>query len=232
MNKVGDWRGKLWAAAKDGPLAAPLAVSLCCGCRPLELAHGVSVELDGDGSIRLHTEGVKLKRGDPKKPRENSGQEWRSVWVAPDAPESRFLRGLAKRNGGSVVVRYDAPGDMPTVAAKWGIEVRKLAKEAFPKLASKVTVNPYVLRHAFSASLKAQVNHLESLTEAERASIISEALGHLSARTADRYGTQAQSRGKSKGPTVIRTSAPSAVRNVRAGNPRRHAARAGGPKTR
>jgi len=232
LNRQGDWRSKLWAAAKDTPLAAPLAVSILSGCRPLELCHGITVELEQDNSVRLHTEGVKLKRNASGNIAQSKGQEWRSVWVAPDSDQSRFLARLAKRNGGSIVVRFEhaAAVDLKAVAARWGHEVRGLAQAAFPKLGDK-SISPYALRHAFSAELKRQINAMEGMTEQERAEMRACALGHLSAMTPSRYGTSQQA-GKGKAATIVRVAAPNPVRNISKANPRRQAARSAGPRTR
>lgn len=198
-------RERFWETAKESPHAAVFAVALCCGARPIELARGVAVSILEDGSLRFLVDGAKVVRG--LTPRDQKGQEWRETIVAPDAPEARWLASYVRRQGGSAVVAFGS-GRWPTLdkAAKaFGDATRAAGRKAFPQM--KQPVSPYVFRHLYSAEVKRQ----GSLSQEE----LAQALGHLSGKTMQHYGSAVQASHKGRGPTVMSAWAPSPVRHIR-----------------
>ena len=186
-----------------------MAVVLCCGARPLQLARGVTVYYDtAEKAVYLHIEGVKRKEG--LVPRTQSGQGHQEVWVARDTPESQYLALLARRvgalNGNGYVIDLRLPSKTPEQCATyWKDRVHKFGRKAFGR-DFPLRLSPYVLRHAYSATLK-DLKRRGALSDEE----VAEALGHLSTRTPSGYARATQAKG-ARGPTVKKVSAPSPVR--------------------
>jgi integrase len=88
------------------------------------------------------------------------------------------------------------------VSVSLGKLVKRLGRIAFPRFARALT--PYAFRHALAAEMKAS----GVFTEAE----IAAALGHLSARTQQHYGSATSSRGlgaeRARQITAIRAADP------------------------
>jgi hypothetical protein len=214
LRRLGDWRGMLWAAAREEPWLDAYCAAVCSGCRPMELVGGIEVSLVDD-VLRLMISGVKLRDGD--RPRDQHGQSYRTVDVAIDARESRHLARLVQRNSGPVWIRYDGDDFLDVdnatcrkkTAEAWNREILKLGKRALGPIFSegRERLSPYVLRHAFSASMKAS-----GIVPSDQQSM---AMGHQSARTISGYGAPWQDRGSSgRGPTILGASAPVPVRNA------------------
>lgn len=140
-----------------------LAVMSISGCRPQELAYGITLSLNTDNSLHVHIYGAKTHEG-------LYGQAFRSFDVSNDSVEFKFLVDRLKNNEGQLIVTAE-PGAICD-------KVAYLSRKAMPQL--KEVATAYCYRHRFSASL-----HHAGL-EAES---IAKALGHCTDQSQQHYST-------------------------------------------
>lgn len=206
-----DWRDHLWRAAifQDRHInddqRGCIAVMMLTGCRPSEFAEELGVEIrtrhEEDApilSVRIH--GSKVDRPtDPDVPAK--GQEVRKLVLSCDTPEAKWLHDhVARQPDGAQRLKWTTPVQTRTgvplspterrrrVTVSIGKIVKRLGRIAFPRLNRALT--PYVFRHALAADLKASGFDEED---------IARALGHLSTRTQEHYGSVTSSRGLDAG---------------------------------
>lgn len=199
-----NWREQVVSRMKKWHQQA--LVSAVTGCRPIEIASGVELEIRG-GQMLAKIAGA--KRGPA------SGQEWRAmVWDLKDAPALvQELAALVKGAGGKKKVGYESH-DYPTASAAakaFSGAMRQASKRVFGE---SVSLTPYSMRHALASDLKAS-----DLSSAE----VSQALGHQSIDTKKTYGHHKQARG---GAVPKKVGAARAVRGEKSSPPVKKTAKA------
>lgn len=171
------WRDELFAVASDGYRDA-LAVSLCTGARPAEIAKGVEIRRHAEG-LQLTIKGAKVGA--------TRGQPTRVLLVRIDSAAARHLAGLA--DAGPAVVATNAKRFSDATAAA--------GRRAFPSLRARIT--PYTLRHVAASALKA--SGVDSVA-------LAEALGHRATRSQQAYGRACHGRREATGIIGVAASAP------------------------
>lgn len=154
------WRSAMVSHAQDGPYADPVRVLDMIGCRPEELAHGVTVKLNALGQLVIRVDhGAKVT--------DEAGQPWREI-TFPDADiPSEWGQRLAGQQ--SFQVKIDSKDGLRAY-------LRRLSKRLFPKMPR---VTAYVFRHAVATEMR-----IEGLATEELAAF----LGHSVAKTQKTYG--------------------------------------------
>lgn len=155
------------------------------------------------------------------------GQPWRDLTIVCCAPEALWLHRHVLTHGH---IESDSLVDCPTgtrptclhlslrdhTSGQWlhpversrravvafSKTITRIGKLAFPKLDRAVT--PYVFRHAFATDLRASGAH--------SAGAIAQALGHLSMRSMNAYGTRGTARPGARAQAVREVKAPVAPR--------------------
>lgn len=189
------------------------------GCRPSELASDLGVEVSAIGGDETPALAFRIRGAKTDRPADDSlparGQAIREITLRCASPEAHWLHGYLLGLGEAAIrLTWPPPERSATgvllppaerhrrVSVSIGKRVERLGKIAFPRLARALT--PYAFRHALAADMKA----CGTFTEAE----IAAALGHLSARTQQHYGSAASSRGLGAGRalqiTTIRAADP------------------------
>lgn len=169
LRKIDNWHEKLFNQVTHVHKNAA-AICYLTGARPSEIARGVTVHESGDTNnpmLTIQIKGTKLTA--------QTGQPERVLRIKVDSPEARYL--LGQFNGTHSLFITTKPSNLTAAVIKAG-------KKAFPSL--KVTVSPYVFRHAISAELKA------SAISEER---IAQTLGHQATKSQQSYGHSAQASG-------------------------------------
>jgi integrase len=180
-----DWRELL--AARMPTYRLPFLVAAVTGCRPSELARGVTVRRVASDVIEVVITGAKV--------RAHAGQPERTVRVGLDGALGAALAGLLPATGEvAVAVRS---------AAAFSTAIRDAARRQWPRMRESVTA--YCLRHQVSANMKAD-DVLGPLD-------VSAALGHATDKTAAYYGHRKQAR--KGGPQVLSARAVRKVRPVK-----------------
>jgi integrase len=158
------WRDALFSCSTPTYRDA-VAVSICTGARPAEIAQGVTVLQHAEGIISITIKGAKIgpSRGQPE----------RTVLVRVDCDAARHLASLAE--GGTATVS--------TNAKRLSDAVADTAKRAFPGLRARIT--PYSLRHVAASALKAAGVDDVALAET---------LGHRATRSQQAYGRACHAR--------------------------------------
>jgi len=203
-----DWRSRFWTAAvlPDGHLdddqRACLAALMLTGCRPAELAEDLGVEVAAIGSGETPGLAFRIRGAKTDRPADDNlparGQAIREIALRCASPEALWLHGHLWGLGEATArLTWPTPERSATgvilppaerhrrVSVSLGKRVERLGRIAFPRLTRPLT--PYAFRHAIAAEMKAS----GAFSEAE----IATALGHLSARTQQHYGSAASSRG-------------------------------------
>lgn len=143
-----------------------VAITALCGCRPQELANGVTVSVL-DGELKIRILGVKVGK--------DSGQEWRElVWKLPSENPLAILLGRVVMQkvgvkGGQIIAKIDDP-------RAFSGAVRAAGCRAFPGFPHAIT--PYSMRHQVASDMK----------NAGLGDDISAALGHAVSDTRSGYG--------------------------------------------
>lgn len=169
LRKIDNWHEKLFDQITPIHKSAS-AICYLTGARPSEIARGVTVQKSGNSNnptLTIQIRGSKLTA--------KTGQPERILRIKADSLEARYL--LGQINGTNPFVVSTKPANLTAAVIKAG-------KKAFPGL--KMTVSPYVFRHAVSAELKAS-----SISE-ER---IAQTLGHQATKSQQSYGHSAQAAG-------------------------------------
>ena len=200
-----DWRNRLVRAADDAGSIFAIAIAVICltGCRPVEVALGVELILEG-GELRVRIRGAKYVPG-------LSGQAWRElIFPAP-----------ASCPGGRAILKWmaAASGVGSTTSTGQSVMVQVTSRQAlcnavrdFGRSLSVPGVHDISclsLRHAFSSDLKAA-----GYAPAE----IAAALGHAVDKTCTMYGMCVHGRGglsirvRTSGPVKPTRQAPPAAR--------------------
>lgn len=195
-----DWREVL--LARMHKYYMHFLVTACTGCRPIELAQGVDLRVDGNSLIAT-VKGRKVTNATPG--RAGQGQPWRELrWVLPKDGLVDLLAQRVCDAGGALTVKLEEANG-PT---NFSTSVRDAARREWP--ARNKTVTPYCIRHAFSADLKA--------ARLQRKKIAA-AMGHAVDTTCQCYGTARQVGRSSVAPDRI--DAARAVREKYVYNPPR-----------
>jgi integrase len=167
-----DWREQLWSILPPASkYRSAIAVLELAGARPSELVAGVDVVSDGEN---LHITIYGTKRGVDGQ----HGRESRTITLAVDTPQAKWLWRAAAESTGGVRVTVES-------AKRLADEVARLGRRLWPR--KRDTVSPYTYRHAFAADVKTQ--HPEDWDT------IAAALGHSVPETQRHYGRAKQSRG-------------------------------------
>jgi len=184
-----DWNTKIFKAAlqSKSQYVLPLAVLSITGCRSAEMSgNGVQLALIDDGKILVTIHGAKCREG--------QGQTWRSFTVYEESLEFTHLVGELKRNNGWLTVKAKPSALCDKVAY--------LSRRAMPQLKEPAT--SYCYRHRFSGALHRAGLDAES---------ISQALGHVSDRSAEHYGKGYRSAAKGFLISDIRAAMPVKLKN-------------------
>lgn len=174
--RVPDWRAKLFEHIGERHRAAA-AVCALTGARPSEVAQGVEVTREAD-ALLLRISGAKLTQV--------SGQPERVLRVALDSIEARYLAALTEAGPVTVSTRPQA------LSAAIG----RAGKKAFPS--ARVGISPYVWRHAFASTLKA---------EGHTSEVVAQTLGHRASDSQTAY-TRVGLAGRASGVLVVRAALP------------------------
>lgn len=169
LRKIDNWHEKLFDKITHVHKNAA-AICYLTGARPSEIAKGVTIQKSGNTRnpmLTIQIKGTKLTA--------QTGQPERVLRIKADSPEARYL--LGQFNGVQSLFITTNPANLTAAVIKAG-------KKAFPCL--KMTVSPYVFRHAISAELKA------SAISEER---IAQTLGHQATKSQQSYGHSAQASG-------------------------------------
>lgn len=181
LPKDPDWQKRAWDAAT--PAMRP---SLACGwvgARPNEIELGVALERAWEPSgemIKVTIRGAKVT--------ERSGQPERVLWIKAHSAEGQALLSAIPEGEMFTVVQRRAK----RINLDWSKRIR-------PRMGGQVS--PYSLRHQFAANLKAA--GFDKIQ-------IAKALGHLSVKSQQRYGSSGQGQGGGAG--LIQADATREVR--------------------
>lgn len=194
-----DWRSQIWEKIRvNSQYRLPIAVLACSGCRPGELEHGVEVERVVEG-IRFTVKGIKTHGG-------KYGQDERTITIAIESLEAKFLEDVLAEGGGPIQVKARA---RPLKDAIRRISKRVWHKKCKEKEKEKEKesctdhVSPYCYRHQFASDVKAHGMPIEE---------IAKALGHSVDDTQRLYGHIR--RGRGGGNRVIKVTASREVRKT------------------
>jgi len=161
-----DWQMSVWEAARNQHKDA-VAVVWASGCRPIELEHGITVDLDQDGNPMLTIAGGKARID---KHGNQIGQKERQITV------SRFcILGLTL---------VDMCHNGPTTIRMKRKRLEKVLEEAGKKAGLKARLSAYTFRHQVGAEMKAN-GHQEDTAKA---------LGHVSGESQQHYGHRKQAK--------------------------------------
>ena len=169
LRKIDKWHERLFDQITHAHKSAA-AICYLTGARPSEIARGVTVRNSGNANnpmLTIQIQGTKLTA--------KTGQPERVLRIKGDSLEARYL--LSQFDGTDLLCVVTKPANLTAAVIKAG-------KKAFPAL--KMTVSPYVFRHAISAELKA------SAMSEER---IAQTLGHQATKSPQSYGHSAQALG-------------------------------------
>ncbi len=176
-----DWQQRLADNTITAALPAVL-VSLLSGCRPEELAMGVTVSVVDDRHLSIFINGAKTN--------ETTGQPWRKLtYDVGLSPLAGQLWRIASRKGGVLKVKREPRtlhANMATASKKAGL----------PPICA------YVARHFLASQLK----HFWS----DAKDAIAMVLGHASTATQKRYGSRQQ--GRKGGMAIVEVEAARTVR--------------------
>lgn len=176
-----DWRKRLVANTITSALPSVL-VSMLSGCRPEELAMGISVSVLDDRHLIITIKGAKVT--------EHNGQPWRKLtYDVSLSDEAAQLWRIASRKGGNLVVKRE-----PRTFHK-NLQ-RACEKAGLP------SISAYTCRHYFASQLKSVFGTAKVK--------IAMALGHASTATQQAYGTKQQ--GRKGGLALVDMRAARAVR--------------------
>jgi integrase len=178
------WEAKVLRAV---PEKYKLAWALQCatGCRPAELARGVTLLRAEDGSILFRVKGAKVGPA--------SGHEWREITLTAD--DSAIVKAL-----GSWLTRMSSAKTAFELKDKVNTYCRAIAracKKSFPGINLQKQLSAYSARHQRKADWKSA-----GLTRDE----LAKALGHRSTRSAAYYGRYAKRRKSAVKPKAVRAS--------------------------
>ncbi len=202
------WREMMVANANPDHRLA-IAVLMVTGCRPVELFRGVELERNAQG-IRVTIPGAKVKenisrelspkfvknvdldgRNLPVRTEFSTGQPFRR-WYLPKIDLTDTIDVLMGKED-KLTVKIKNANSLTTY-------LRMLGKRLWPHLKEPVTA--YVARHAAASDFKS------SGSESGNLLLVSEGLGHSSARTASTYGSAPQGGGGMVAPEKIEISRP------------------------
>lgn len=151
------------AIEKATPVMRAAIVCGMVGARPDEIERGIVVEfLPEEKAIRVTIRGAKVT--------EKSGQPWRRLFFSLDSQLGLHLKDLIPAQASEVIVSRRAR----RIALDWSQHIAP---------ALRADVSHYSLRHQFAANLKAAGYPKEE---------IAKALGHLSVRSQQQYGSNQQ----------------------------------------
>lgn len=167
-----DWRDQVQTQLANSKYEAAAVILHLTGCRPAELAKGVSVT--------AHNNEVNVFiRGSKQSEINKSGQSTRMIVFPADSDEARALTPLMQGTRG--VVKIDNPNSFQKI-------YKAAAIRALGRKGKRLT--PYSARHQFSADLKKNgYNKVQ----------IAAAMGHQSTRSQGQYGTAQQGGGGGSG---------------------------------
>ena len=171
-----DWREQIWQAIPEtnASLRSAVAILQLTGCRPCELAKGITVELNSEnadwGEVLLFTTlGAKVgKIPDRNGTLHDRGQPERNVVVPITSPPAIYLAKLIAASG-TQVIGYHAKGISNRLS--------EMSHRLYPRRQEHISA--YCYRHAFGSAIK------DTVTDA---STRAAALGHLSDYSQGRYG--------------------------------------------
>lgn len=162
------WRSMILEACAGSPYEDAIRVMSLVGCRPEEVARGISVSLDATGRACVHIHGAKVT--------DKAGQAWRSIPL--DLSRLRNAWVVALEMGDKYLIQ---------VKSKDGLRnyLQRLSTKTLPKVPA---VTAYVFRHALTSELRGDGASAEE---------IAAVLGHRVWDTQMAYGPRGRgSRGK------------------------------------
>ncbi|QGZ55102.1 site-specific integrase [Paraburkholderia acidiphila] len=206
-NLPSNWQDDMWRTASSAEwrasrpkLQRALAILWLLGCRPAEIASGITIGW-ANGTLVFEVKGAKIvDAGDRER-----GQPIRQVVFnrdslgAAESPAFAFLADLVQTEGRNeagihkLVVTHDADYLYNCVVS--------LGKATYP--AMRTRISPYVFRNQFASDLKADPT--VSLEDAAKL------MGHLSDYSIGKYGHAVHGRKSSKGrvtPVAVRATRP------------------------
>ncbi|MER1939338.1 site-specific integrase [Castellaniella sp. FW104-16D08] len=177
-----DWRQQICQRARNGKYGLAMLVAALTGCRPAELAFGVVVwrERYPEDQIVFRVKGAKVN--------DRQGQPYRLIaYRANDShPLVQAITGELDASGSAapVTVQIEHVGNFT-------VEIRRLAECLWPKHPHAVTA--YCFRHQWAADMK----------RTHAGDVVSQGLGHVSAKTRRYYGQARQATGDALRPVAI-----------------------------
>ena len=168
------WREEL-IAHSSGQFYLPTLIVMLTGCRPQEVANGVTIRRRGK-DLYARVIGAKVK--------ENTGQKVRAIKL-PQHPLKELLSDIMNEDGKTkdqLIITADKPNSVTT-------HIRSLAKQLWPQ--HKEDITSYSGRHAMAADCKAVIAKDDTIDS----DLASKTLGHCVDKTASYYGTSSQGGG-------------------------------------
>ena len=182
------WRSIILEACAGSPYEDAIRLMSLVGCRPEEVARGISVSMDATGRAWALIKGAKVT--------DKAGQAWRNIPF--DLSKMRNACGVALEMEGKYLIQ---------VKSKDGLRnyLQRLSKKTLPKVPA---VTAYVFRHALAGELR------DGGASAEE---IAAVLGHRVSDTQKAYGPRGRgSRGKrSPAATALDVKAVAVAKPVR-----------------
>lgn len=173
-----DWRAKLFEIVKGrkqtkpGRLPEAVAALWVTGCRPAELASGITY-MTHNGRLVIKILGAKHGTIDNGETVAERGMEWRTIAVDPDLHQgARYLYDLALAEKLPRVLSYNKN----SIRSR----INEAGREVLAKLKDAPSLSPYSFRHAMASDLKS----CDTLTDEQRAQV----MGHLSVESLESYG--------------------------------------------
>ena len=171
-----DWREEVWQSISETNTALRNAVAVLqlTGCRPWELARGVTVELNSEnpewGKVLLFTiNGAKVGQiPDRNGNLHDRGQPERNIVVPITSPLAQYLADLIATSNRQVI-RYHSKSISNRLS--------EISHQLYPR--RREHISAYCYRHAFSSDIKDSVPEVNTRAAA---------LGHLSDYSQGRYG--------------------------------------------
>lgn len=172
-----NWRTLICNRGENGKYSLPLIVCAMTGARPQELVHGINIRIihcdkREQTLIQFYLRGAKVKA--------NQGQPTRTISYDLN-DENPLIKILLKQLKQKIEPNIACTIQIQN-STNFSVEVRRLAKDLWPK--HKHAVTPYCFRHQWAADVKALGDGCA----------VSRGLGHVSTKTRRHYGTARQTR--------------------------------------
>lgn len=170
-----NWRTLICRRGEYGKYSLPLLVCALTGARPHELVHGIEIKTEfcdeiGQNRIRFYLRGAKVSA--------KQGQPIRVISYAV-SDENPLIQSLLKQLNKKTESEIMSSIKIES-AVNFTIEVRRLAKDLWPKHRHPITA--YCFRHQWASDIKA-------LGDGDA---VSRGLGHITTKTRRQYGTNKQ----------------------------------------